>query len=191
VSVLGRLIRWPPAVYLLVSVGSIFASLGMLEHWMLAVGVGLQVIALCIALVLALERRTNRPRPTWLLLVIAAVAAFYGITAVAASDLGIAYVVAALGAFLIPGTATALAVATARTETLETEDGELVDLSREDRGPVPRLGLDSSRPLGDSPDLHDDISEHDLPIDHPGRKAVEHEVERTGRRVHDSPSSRR
>jgi hypothetical protein len=186
-----HVIRWPPAVYLLVSIGSIFVSLGMLEHWMLAVGIGLQLIALCIALVLALERRTNRPRPPGLVLVIVAVAAFYGITAVAASNVGIEFVIAALGAFLIPGTATALAVATARTETRETEDGELVDLSREDRGPVPRLGLDSSRPLGDSPDLHDDIGKHDLPLDHPGRQALEDEIDRTGRRVHDSPSSPR
>lgn len=188
---LRRLVRWPPGVYLFVSIGSIFASMGMQEHWMLALGIGMQAIGLCIALALAFERRTDRPRPPWLLAVIAGVAAFYGIGAVAASDLGIEYVLAVLGAFLIPGTATALAVATARTETRETADGELVDLSREDRGPVPRLGLDSSRPLGDSPDVHGDIGVHDLPIDHPGRKALEHEVERTGGRVHDSPSSPR
>ena len=184
-TAMGRLIQWPPAVYLLVSIGSIFASMGGTRHWLLAVGIAMQATGLVVALVLATERRTDRPRPRGLMLAIAGVAAFYGIVAVAASDLGWPYVIAAVGAFLIPGTATALAVSTARTMTRETPDGRLEDLSREDQSPVPRLGLDNSRPLGDSPDLHDDIGPHDLPLDHPGRHAVEHEVERTGRRVHD------
>jgi hypothetical protein len=170
--------RWPPAVYLLVSVGSIFASMGGQRPGLLALGIALQATALCVALVLALERRSGRPRPRWVPLVIAGVAAFYGVAAVAAADEGLPYVLAALGAFLIPGTATALAVATARSSTLETSDGHLVDLSRTDQGPVPRLGLDDSRPLGDSPDLHDDLDPHDLPLDHPGRKRLEHEAER-------------
>lgn len=172
-----RLVIWPPAVYLLISIGSIFASMGGQRPALLALGVGLQSIALCVALALALERRSGRPRPRAVPLAIAGVAAFYGVAAVAASEHGLPYVLAALAAFLIPGTATALAVATARSSTRETRDGHLVDLSRVDRGPLPRLGFDDSRPLGDSPDLHDDLSPHDLPLDHPGRKAVEREAE--------------
>jgi len=173
------LIHWPPAVYLLVSGGSIFASMGMQRPGLLALGIALQAIALCVALALALERRSGRPRPRSVPHAIAGVAAFYGVVAVVASDQGVPFVVAAIAAFLIPGTATALAVATARSSTVETSDGRLVDLSREDQGPVPRLGFDNSRPLGDSPDLHDDLDPHDLPLDHPGRKAAEHEAERS------------
>lgn len=29
------------------------------------------------------------------------------------------------------------------------------------------------RPLGDTPEAHDDISPHDIPLDHPGREAAE------------------
>jgi hypothetical protein len=32
---------------------------------------------------------------------------------------------------------------------------------------------DSDRPLGDTNEAHDEISPHDLPVDHPGRKAAE------------------
>jgi pimeloyl-ACP methyl ester carboxylesterase len=179
----AALLRWPPAVYLLVSIGSIFASMGGQRHWLLALGLVLQATGLTVALFLATERRSGRPRPRGLMLVLAAVAAFYGITAVAAADVGLRYVIAALLAFLIPGTATALAVSTARTMTRETDDGRQVDLSAEDRGPVPRLGLDNSRPLGDSPDLHGDVSPHDLPVDHPGRHAVEERAKEAGGRT--------
>ena len=40
-------------------------------------------------------------------------------------------------------------------------------------GGLPRLPADSERPLGDTPDAHDEISPHDLPPDHPGRHAAE------------------
>ena len=178
---MGQLLRWPPAVYLLVSVGSLFVSLGMQRPGLLIVGIALQAIALCIAIYLATERRSGRPRPLPLVLAIAAVAAFYGIVAVVASGVGIGYAIAALLAFLIPGTATALAVSAARTETGTTPEGRHLDLSAEDRGPVPRLGLDDERPLGDSPDLHDDLDPHDLPKDHPARRRIERERERRGR----------
>ena len=31
---------------------------------------------------------------------------------------------------------------------------------------------DGQTPLGDTPEAHDEITEHDLPRDHPGRRAV-------------------
>ncbi|HEV2062620.1 MAG TPA: hypothetical protein VGR12_07185, partial [Solirubrobacteraceae bacterium] len=39
---------------------------------------------------------------------------------------------------------------------------------------TPRLRVEGDRPLGDTPDAHDEINPHDLPADHPGR----HEAER-------------
>ncbi len=40
-------------------------------------------------------------------------------------------------------------------------------------GGLPRLPTDEQRPLGDTPDAHDEINPHDLPPDHPGRHAAE------------------
>jgi hypothetical protein len=39
--------------------------------------------------------------------------------------------------------------------------------------PVPRLSEDEARPLGDTPEAHDEINPHDLPPDHPGRHKAE------------------
>ena len=36
---------------------------------------------------------------------------------------------------------------------------------------------DDETPLGDTPEAHDEISPHDLPKDHPGRKAAEEQAE--------------
>ena len=43
--------------------------------------------------------------------------------------------------------------------------------------PVPRLSEERSRPLGDTPEAHDEINPHDLPPDHPGRHAAEEMAE--------------
>ncbi|HEV2814649.1 MAG TPA: hypothetical protein VGW10_15445 [Solirubrobacteraceae bacterium] len=44
-------------------------------------------------------------------------------------------------------------------------------------GGLPRLPADEQRPLGDTPQAHDEISPHDLPPDHPGRRAAEEMAE--------------
>jgi hypothetical protein len=38
---------------------------------------------------------------------------------------------------------------------------------------TPRLSAEGNRPLGDTPEAHDEINPHDLPPDHPGRHAAE------------------
>ena len=43
--------------------------------------------------------------------------------------------------------------------------------------PVPRLSTDEARPLGDTPEAHDEINPHDLPPDHPGRSKAEEMAE--------------
>ena len=35
---------------------------------------------------------------------------------------------------------------------------------------------DDDRPLGDTPEAHDEISPHDLPKDHPGRQQAERDA---------------
>ena len=44
-------------------------------------------------------------------------------------------------------------------------------------GGLPRLPTDSERPLGDTPQAHDEINPHDLPPDHPGRRKAEEMAE--------------
>jgi hypothetical protein len=39
--------------------------------------------------------------------------------------------------------------------------------------PLGPLTPDDETPLGDSPELHDEITPHDLPPDHPGRAEAE------------------
>ena len=41
------------------------------------------------------------------------------------------------------------------------------------RDSVPRLSTEEARPLGDTPEAHDEINPHDLPPDHPGRRTAE------------------
>ena len=42
---------------------------------------------------------------------------------------------------------------------------------------TPRLSAEGGRPLGDTPEAHDEINPHDLPPDHPGRHAAERMAE--------------
>jgi hypothetical protein len=43
----------------------------------------------------------------------------------------------------------------------------------DNRDSVPRLSAEGGRPLGDTPQAHDEINPHDLPPDHPGRHEAE------------------
>ncbi len=47
----------------------------------------------------------------------------------------------------------------------------------DNRDTVPRLNAEGGRPLGDTPEAHDEISPHDLPPDHPGRRKAEEMAE--------------
>jgi hypothetical protein len=38
---------------------------------------------------------------------------------------------------------------------------------------IPKQAARSERPLGDTPEAHDEITPHDLPLDHPGREEAE------------------
>jgi hypothetical protein len=46
--------------------------------------------------------------------------------------------------------------------------------------PSAHLVADDDTAAGDTPEVHDEISPHDLPIDHPGREAAEQQAAQTG-----------
>lgn len=45
--------------------------------------------------------------------------------------------------------------------------------------PLGPLTPDDETALGDTPEAHDEISPHDLPLGHPGRHAAERQADRT------------
>jgi hypothetical protein len=51
---------------------------------------------------------------------------------------------------------------------------------QKDREPLGPATPDDETPLGDTPEAHDEISPHDLPPDHPGRRAAEKDAEEHG-----------
>ena len=174
--------RWPPAVWILVFVASELILNGGHPTWRpgeLIAGLVLAFIAFGLALWLAAGRWPGHAKPRSLYWFIAFTALCYGVAAVAAAVFaGAEFAVATLAAAVIPLTAVALWAATARAKTVE-EGGRLHDVSAGDHeDPLPGVGLDQERPLGDSPELHDDLSPHDLPKGHPSRKAVEHLTDR-------------
>jgi hypothetical protein len=46
--------------------------------------------------------------------------------------------------------------------------------------PFAGVGADEARPLGDTPEAHDEITPHDLPAGHPGRAAAERQAKALG-----------
>jgi hypothetical protein len=169
--------RWPPLVWLLVYVGSVLVLMGSQRSDFLGVGLALILVALGVAVHLAVRAEPRRPRPTIVAAALGGVAAWYVVAAIAAAPLGPDYALAALLAGAIPMTATALWLATARRMTVE-EDGALRSDPAEENGPLPAIGMDDATPLGDTPEAHDEISPHDLPLSHPGRHATERQADR-------------
>jgi hypothetical protein len=51
---------------------------------------------------------------------------------------------------------------------------------KESEEPLGPATPDEETPLGDTPEAHDEISPHDLPKDHPGRRAAEREAGEEG-----------
>ncbi|MEA2395538.1 MAG: hypothetical protein QOJ82_3429 [Solirubrobacteraceae bacterium] len=138
--------RWPPVLWIALYVASLLILMGGTSTWtVLAVGATLSLAACATALHLALRRRPDRPRPGWFAWAIGGVALFYVVcAAVATATMGVVYGVAALMAGVIPMTAVALLLATARAKTATTEEG-VRDASVEDhRDPFPGIGIDGA-----------------------------------------------
>jgi hypothetical protein len=170
---------WPPALWLAVYVASLFVLMGGQREDLGIAGLTLLLVAFGFAIRLAVRPLPGRPPPKGYGAVMAGFAAFYLISAAAAAQLGPDYALAALLAGTVPATAATLTYATARRKTRMGEDGRLQDESIEDDSPLPGVGFDDETPLGDSPELHDEITTHDLPRGHPARarseRATDHE----------------
>jgi hypothetical protein len=180
----GLLRRWPPVLWLLIYVGSIFILNGSNGKWdplELALGIGLAAIACALAVYLAIGPWPGRPRPRGTALLISGVAAFYGVCTLAAAIFaGPAEAIATLLAGIIPMTGAALWVATTRAKTVP-EIARERDPAADDRNdPFPGVGADEVRPLGDTPEAHDEITPHDLPPGHPARHAAERQAHDLG-----------
>jgi hypothetical protein len=147
---------WPPAVWVLVFVGSLLLLNGYdgaeLNLQSLIPGIALIAGALWLAFYVALVGWRDHPAPRGVAWLIPATAAFYVLCAIAALFSGRAYAIAALAAGLIPLTAATLIVATARAKT--TAEG--ADASASDHeDPFPGIGADDSTPLGDTSEHSD------------------------------------
>jgi hypothetical protein len=164
---------WPPALWLAEYVGSLFVLMGAQRAELGVVGLSLVLIAFGVASYLAVRPLPGHPPPKGFAALMAGLGAFYLIAAVAASQLGPDFAFACLVAGSVPAAAVTLTYATARRKTRLGEDGRLEDLSAEDDSPYPGIGMDDLTPLGDSPELHDDITPHDLPPGHPARRRAE------------------
>jgi hypothetical protein len=161
---------WPPLAWLAVYVGSLFVLFGAQRADLGAIGMTAILIAFGVAIYLAARPLPGHPPPKGFGLLMAFFACFYLIAAAAAANLGPEYAFAALVAGTVPATAATLTYATARRKTRATEGGHFEDDSIEDDSPFPGIGWDDRTPLGDSPELHDEIIEHDLPPNHPARR---------------------
>jgi hypothetical protein len=90
--------------------------------------------------------------------------------------------------YLIPAVVLALLLGAyalvnwALTRRIVHREGSLEEAMSDHTDAVPSTHLipDDETPAGDTPEAHDEISPHDLPIDHPARPVAE---ERAGRRA--------
>jgi peptidoglycan/LPS O-acetylase OafA/YrhL len=136
--------RWPPIVWLLISIGSLFVLLGAGSDSnpdAFFPGLAALVIGFGAAMYFAYGDQRPRDRGRGLHWLVALAAAFYAACLVATLLAGAEYALAALGAALIPLTAVALVVATAGSKTNDHADGD---------DPFPGIGPDEATPRGDT-----------------------------------------
>src|SRR3954471_314704 len=176
--------RWPVALWLLVYVGSIFILNGSHGEWdplELVLGIGLAAIACALAMYLALGPWPGHARPEWSGALIGGIIAFYLVCALAAAIFAdFAAAIATLLAGIIPMTGAALWVATARAKTRRATGHRRDPAAADSDDPFAGVGADDARPLGDTPEAHDEITPHDLPPGHPGRHAAKRQAEELG-----------
>ncbi len=109
--------------------------------------------------------------PKWMLLVLVVFFVVYTVTVLATGE----------PSFLIPVVILAALVflyAFANrmlTKRILRRDGSMEEAMSDNDDAIPSAHLipDSETPLGDTPEAHDEISPHDLPVAHPGRMAAE------------------
>jgi hypothetical protein len=146
--------RWPPILWPTISLASLLILMGLGGKWnpdTFFPGAALALIAFGIAVYLAASPKGPGPVPSWFKWGMLGLAGWYVLNALAALAVGPTYVLAALGAGLIPMTAFALTVATARRKT-RGEQGDAADVSGATGDPYPGVGMDDETPLGDTPE---------------------------------------
>jgi drug/metabolite transporter (DMT)-like permease len=152
--------RWPPIIWLLVSLGSLLVLIGVGGDWnpvAFVAGAGAVVLGLLLALYLAYGRHRDRPRARGLNWLVGGTVAFYLVCVALTAFAGGKYVLAAVGAALVPLTAAALIVATTRVKTVAGADGRRETTAHADDDPLPGIGIDDATPLGDT-DQHSDAA---------------------------------
>jgi hypothetical protein len=152
--------RWPPIIWLLVAVGSLFLLVGWngADHSVpaLILGAVMIVLALVAAFWLAFGRWGDRPQVSGVAWLIPATMVFYVLCAAAASIQGGRYAGAAIGAGLIPLTAVTLITATSRAKTVGNhDDGRRETTANASEDPFPGIGVDDGTPLGDTSEHSD------------------------------------
>jgi hypothetical protein len=151
--------RWPPILWLCISVGSLLLLVG----WngadrntpALVVGIVLIVAGVAGSLWAAFGRHRDRPQVGGIAWLVPATLAFYVLCAIAASVAGEEYAVAAIVAGLIPFTAATLLTATTRSKTAGGRRGRRETTAGASDDPFPGIGADDATPLGDTPEHSD------------------------------------
>jgi hypothetical protein len=150
--------RWPPLLWVLMYVASLFILIGGTGDgrppFLIAGGV-IALIVCAMSVWLATRRAADRPGHRVFDWALAGVALFYTAVAIAAGAAGPEYALAGIAAGIIPLTATALLVATARSKTTK-QDGRLRDASADAAAdPFPGVGIDEGTELGETPQYSD------------------------------------
>jgi hypothetical protein len=130
--------RWPPLLWPLMSLASLLILRGgtpKVGDWALVAGGAIALVVLALSIYLATASWPGRPRTPAMNWAIIGATLFYLAAAAAAAAGGTGYAIAGLAAGVIPISALALIVATARATTLATEyaqeDDEETWLDRE------------------------------------------------------------
>jgi hypothetical protein len=167
--------RWPPILWLCISVGSLFLLVGWngpeLNPVALAIGVVLLVAGVAGSLWMAFGRWGERPQVAGVAWLVPATVGFYVLCAVVALAAGGKYAVAAIVAGLIPLTAVTLLTATARSKTVGGDRRRRETTTAASDDPFPGIGGDDQTPLGDTAEHWDAerVARPDDRFERPGR----------------------
>jgi hypothetical protein len=151
--------RWPPIVWPLMSLASLFVLMG-LSHWEwdeILIGTAVAVTVFGIAFYLATRGydREGRPRQRLLGPAMAGVAVFYLICAAVAAVADPTFALIALLAGLIPASAVLLLFAIVRSKTEPGEEGPRDRTAGDRDDAAPGIGMDRETPVGDTPEHSD------------------------------------
>jgi hypothetical protein len=153
--------RWPPALWILVYIGSELVIMGGRGRWELLVpGFVLCATAFTAGLYYATRPEPGNPRPAWFWWAIGGLLAIYLLQAIAAAYVDADWFFPAFLAGTIPGSALVFMLATIRQKTVVTPSGARDAAAEDHTDAFPGIGIDDASPLGDT-------SEHSDVIDDP------------------------